>query len=86
LFLQDSISTRIIADPFGNSIPGFYYSPDSLFADIVTVSHGYADHNQIATVHGSPLVLRTVIWSDTIKLSAEEYGQQVVVLNPEYAK
>ncbi|MBN1780507.1 MBL fold metallo-hydrolase [bacterium] len=51
-------SLRIVTDPYGASITAFYMKPDSLTADIVTVSHAHADHAQVRTVEGDPMVIR----------------------------
>jgi len=50
--------TRIITDPFtaGKGI-GLEYKEVTLAADIVTSSHGHADHNNTAPIKGSPVIL-----------------------------
>jgi L-ascorbate metabolism protein UlaG (beta-lactamase superfamily) len=65
LRLITSDSLEIITDPFGNSIPGFYTQPDSLVADIVTISHSHADHNQSRGIEGDPVIIKTAE-TDTI--------------------
>ncbi len=49
--------TRIITDPFapGNELS---YAGIKEEADIVTVSHGHADHNNVNAVRGNPEVVR----------------------------
>ncbi len=51
--------TRIVTDPYE---PGGYggaigYGPLGGPADVVTVSHGHADHNYVQMVEGSPTVI-----------------------------
>ena len=48
---------KIVTDPFtvGN---GINYSPIAATSDIVTISHGHSDHNNVLAVQGSPVVLR----------------------------
>jgi L-ascorbate metabolism protein UlaG (beta-lactamase superfamily) len=50
---------KVITDPYtpGNSIN---YAPINEGADIVTVSHGHADHSNVAGVQGQPQVVRDV--------------------------
>ena len=56
-FLVTSDSgTRIITDPYTTS-PRFEYGDIKEHADVVTVSHGHGDHNNVAAVQGSPRVL-----------------------------
>ena len=50
-------NTRVITDPY-NTAGGIKYGPIEEKADIVTVSHGHSDHNNIQTVKGSPAVLK----------------------------
>lgn len=51
---------RVITDPYeaGAYDGGVGYSPIADAADIVTVSHEHADHNGVAEVSGSPVVVR----------------------------
>lgn len=44
----------VVTDPF--LIEGIGY-PKNITADIVTVSHGHSDHNNIAAIGGEPLVI-----------------------------
>lgn len=50
--------TRIITDPFaaGKGM-GLDYKEVTLEADIVTCSHGHADHNNTASIKGAPVIL-----------------------------
>ncbi|MBM3173932.1 MAG: MBL fold metallo-hydrolase [Chloroflexi bacterium] len=50
---------RIITDPYAVG-GGVGYSPIRETADIVTVSHGHADHNNAATIAGNPEVVTDV--------------------------
>jgi len=50
---------RIITDPYKTGA-GLDYKPINEKADIVTVSHEHADHNNIAAVSGNPQVVKTV--------------------------
>ena len=49
---------RIITDPYTPGVYGLDYAPPSERADIVTVSHDHADHNNVAAVKGSPQVVK----------------------------
>jgi L-ascorbate metabolism protein UlaG (beta-lactamase superfamily) len=49
---------RIITDPYMNNA-GLNYKAINDKADIVTVSHDHADHNNTATVSGHPQVVKT---------------------------
>ncbi len=44
----------VVTDPFDERVGKF---PPDVNADIVTVSHDHADHNQTDKVHGSPFVV-----------------------------
>lgn len=54
--LVESTGTTIITDPYKGSVVG-YNMPEGLCADIVTCSHEHDDHNYLAAVGGSPIVL-----------------------------
>lgn len=54
--LESAGGTRIVMDPIPGAIG--YTPPADLKADVVTVSHEHADHNNIALVSGKPKVLR----------------------------
>jgi L-ascorbate metabolism protein UlaG (beta-lactamase superfamily) len=54
--LETAGGTRIVMDPFPKGIG--YELPQGLKADIVTISHEHADHNNVAFVSGKPRVLR----------------------------
>ena len=49
--------TTIVTDPYATAAVGMPF-PRSVPADIVTVSHDHADHNHIASVMGTPFVIR----------------------------
>jgi len=55
LITSDSGAT-IITDPY-EPILGMNYEPIDESADIVTVSHGHGDHNNVAAVQGNPQVI-----------------------------
>jgi L-ascorbate metabolism protein UlaG (beta-lactamase superfamily) len=57
LLTSDS-GTRIITDPYTPGAFGLGYDPIAAQADIVTVSHDHADHNDVAGVKGKPQVVR----------------------------
>jgi len=44
----------LVTDPYGSMLGDL---PKNLSADVVTVSHGHADHNNVAAVGGNPLVI-----------------------------
>lgn len=48
---------RIITDPYEIG-GGIRYAPIDETADVVTVSHGHGDHNNLAAVKGKPEVVR----------------------------
>jgi L-ascorbate metabolism protein UlaG (beta-lactamase superfamily) len=56
--LTSESGTRIITDPYTPGGFGLEYSPVAEEADIVTVSHDHADHNNVADVKGKPQVVR----------------------------
>ena len=47
---------KIITDPYWTG-RGINYSPVNEAADIVTVSHGHLDHNNVAAVSGKPEII-----------------------------
>jgi L-ascorbate metabolism protein UlaG (beta-lactamase superfamily) len=49
---------RIITDPYTPGAFGLDYGPPAETADVVTVSHDHADHNNVAAVKGNPQVVR----------------------------
>jgi L-ascorbate metabolism protein UlaG (beta-lactamase superfamily) len=57
--ITSDTGTRIITDPYEVG-GGVNYGPIKESADIVTVSHDHADHNNVAAVQGSPTVVRGV--------------------------
>jgi L-ascorbate metabolism protein UlaG (beta-lactamase superfamily) len=54
--ITSDTGVKIITDPY-EPILGMNYKPIDEFADIVTVSHGHSDHNNIAAVRGNPQVI-----------------------------
>jgi L-ascorbate metabolism protein UlaG (beta-lactamase superfamily) len=52
--------TRIVTDPFdpADHVGRLDYKPFNEPADIVTVSHGHADHGKPEVVKGSPIIIR----------------------------
>jgi L-ascorbate metabolism protein UlaG (beta-lactamase superfamily) len=59
LLASDS-GLRIITDPYTPGAFGLEYAPPAETADIVTVSHDHADHNNVAAVKGNPQVVQGV--------------------------
>jgi len=47
---------KVLTDPY-EPIFGMNYGPIDESADIVTVSHGHGDHNNVAAVQGNPQVI-----------------------------
>jgi L-ascorbate metabolism protein UlaG (beta-lactamase superfamily) len=56
--LTSESGTRIITDPYTPGAFGLEYGPIAEEADIVTVSHDHADHNNVADVKGKPQIVR----------------------------
>jgi L-ascorbate metabolism protein UlaG (beta-lactamase superfamily) len=54
--LTSDTGVKLITDPY-EPILGMNYKPIDEFADIVTVSHGHSDHNNVAAVQGNPQVI-----------------------------
>jgi L-ascorbate metabolism protein UlaG (beta-lactamase superfamily) len=61
--------TRIVTDPYTVN-EGTRYKPISETADIVTISHGHGDHNNVASVKGKPQVVRDSAEVKGIKIKA----------------
>ncbi len=57
LITSDS-GTKIITDPYTPGGFGLNYGEIKESADIVTVSHEHADHNNVASVQGNPKVVK----------------------------
>jgi L-ascorbate metabolism protein UlaG (beta-lactamase superfamily) len=56
--LTSESGTRIITDPYTPGAFGLDYAPIAAEADVVTVSHEHADHNDVAGVKGKPQIVR----------------------------
>ncbi len=56
--LTSESGLRIMTDPYTAGVFGLDYAPPSEVADIVTVSHDHADHNNVADVKGNPQVVQ----------------------------
>ncbi len=56
--LTSESGLRIMTDPYESGVFGLEYAPPSVDADIVTVSHDHADHNNVADVKGNPQVVQ----------------------------
>ncbi|MFC1988784.1 MBL fold metallo-hydrolase [Chloroflexota bacterium] len=59
---------RIITDPYTPN-ERLTYSEIKESADIVTVSHGHGDHNNVAAIGGSPAVVEETVEVKGIKIS-----------------
>ncbi len=57
--ITSDTGTRIIADPYTTG-ENFRYGEIEEEADIVAVSHGHGDHNNIAAVKGNPEIINQV--------------------------
>jgi L-ascorbate metabolism protein UlaG (beta-lactamase superfamily) len=53
--LEGSQGLCILTDPFGADVG---YGPPDVRADIVLISHGHGDHNNIQAVKGRPVVIK----------------------------
>jgi L-ascorbate metabolism protein UlaG (beta-lactamase superfamily) len=56
--LTSESGLTIMTDPYESGVFGLEYAPPSEEADIVTVSHDHADHNNVADVKGNPQVVQ----------------------------
>ena len=54
--LETAAGTRVVIDPIPKGLG--YELPSNLRADLVTISHEHADHNNVALVAGKPRVIR----------------------------
>jgi len=54
--LETAAGTRIVMDPIPKGLG--YELPSNLRADLITISHEHADHNNVAPVAGKPRVIR----------------------------
>lgn len=57
--ITSDAGTKIITDPYVAG-GGLSYGEIKESADIVTVSHGHGDHNNVAAVQGNPAVVKEV--------------------------
>jgi len=55
--ITSDMGTKIITDPYGTR-EDLSYGKIAESADIVTVSHGHSDHNNVAAVQGNPEVVQ----------------------------
>lgn len=55
-FAITGTQAKIVTDPFDPAMMGIAYP--SVTADIVTISHDHADHNNVKAVGGEPVVFR----------------------------
>jgi L-ascorbate metabolism protein UlaG (beta-lactamase superfamily) len=58
MLLTSSGGFRVVTDPYTPGSFGLNYAPIDVEADIVTVSHDHADHNNAAAVKGKPDVVK----------------------------
>jgi L-ascorbate metabolism protein UlaG (beta-lactamase superfamily) len=56
--ITSDTGTRIITDPYYTTRAGLNYGEIEESADIVTVTHNHADHNNVSAVRGKPAVVR----------------------------
>ena len=63
--ITSDTGTRIITDPYTVGM-GISYGEIKESADIVLVSHGHGDHNNVAAVKGNPEVVKEAV-SKTVK-------------------
>ena len=57
--ITSETGTKIINDPYTPGM-GISYGEIRETADIVTVSHGHGDHNNVAAVKGNPVVVKEI--------------------------
>ncbi|MFC1987226.1 MBL fold metallo-hydrolase [Chloroflexota bacterium] len=61
--ITSDAGTKIITDPYTPGGLGLNYGEIKESADIVTVSHGHGDHNNVAAVRGNPKIIKdTTTW------------------------
>lgn len=60
MLMTSSDGLRVVTDPYTPGAFGLDYAPIDAEADIVTVSHDHADHNNVAAVKGSPDIVRGI--------------------------
>lgn len=56
--ITSEVGTKVITDPYTAGAFGLNYGTVEEEADIVTVSHDHADHNNISAVRGKPEVVK----------------------------
>ena len=60
LLITSDEGIRIVTDPYVPGVFGVNYGKIEEVADIVTVSHDHQDHNNVAAVKGSPMLVKGV--------------------------
>jgi len=58
MLLTSNDGVRVITDPYEAGAFGLDYGPITESADVVTVSHDHADHNNISSVKGNPQLVK----------------------------
>ena len=59
VYLTSTDGLRVITDPYTSGAIGLDYAPIDLEADVVTISHNHADHNNVSAVRGNPEVVKS---------------------------
>ena len=57
MLLTSSGGLKVLTDPYTSGTFGVNYGPVEESADVVTVSHDHADHNNVSSVKGNPEVV-----------------------------
>lgn len=58
MLMTSSDGLRVVTDPYTPGAFGLDYAPIDVEADIVTVSHDHADHNNVSAVKGQPELVK----------------------------
>jgi len=71
-YITFSDGTRLVTDPYGSSYATSFGTFPELEADVITISHGHADHVSINEVTGDPKVIMPDDLNEVIKVGDVE--------------
>ncbi len=75
--LESATGTRVVMDPIPAGIG--YPLPESLHADVITISHEHGDHNNVGLVTNKPKVLRGLTFDKKGWVSISEKVKDVSI-------